>query len=381
MSPLSINIAELTQSSQAMKDYTLMTIVGTLTLLLWQIGIVFVFLQSGMAAHLAKLVEKDSKSQFVRAATYTGFLFLYIFALTLPAKVLFEFCPDKMFGLSMDTAFSYMLTKTIEFISSLFHAVPILAIAMVLIKRFPRQWGYYTGILLAVAYILQTLLLPKFLEDNSGYLRALDKPEVQARVDSVLKKAGLEGAKVLVEDVPQSKKLNAYVTGAGPSARFVLYDSVVKKLTAAEIESMIAHEVAHIKLNHLQLSLGLCVFFLFLVPITAQYMTPYLVKKFPQQWGVQKPEDLSFLAVAALSVFCVTFVAMPIVNCFSRQIEFQADREALALTGDPEAFAKQLASYARSNLDDMNPPSWAVFLLYSHPSVKDRIEAVLKPES
>ncbi len=360
-----------------MKDYTLLSIVSLVTVSLWQIGLAFVFLQSGLAAHFAKLVEKDSQMQFVRAATYVLFVLLYLFVLSLPLKVLLEFCPEKAFGLSSDTAFSYMFSKVLDLFSVLVTTIPMFALSMVFVKHLPRYWGLCTGLLLAGCYALQMVLMPYFLEDNSGYLKPLNRPDVQMRVDKIFKKAGLEGAKVLVENVPQSKKLNAYATGAGPSSRFILYETVVKTLSADEIESMVAHEISHIKLNHLSLNLFFLCAFLFLSPIMAQFAAPYVIPLLPDKWEIGKAEDLPSIALVFLVVLSCKFLILPIENYFSRQFERQADQQALALTGDPEAFAHQLSTFARANLDDMDPPAWAVVTLYSHPSVKERIENAL----
>lgn len=361
-----------------MKDYTLMSIFALIIASLWQIGLAFVFLQSGMAEALAKLVEKDSKAQFLRAATYSLFVFAFLFALSLPIKVLVEFVPEKHFGLTGDTSFSYMFSKFLDFLTGVIPSIPLVSLAMVFAKRFPKHWGFYTGLLLAACHAFQMLLMPYFFEDNSGYLKPLDRPDVQMRVDAIFKKAGLEGAKVLVENVPSSKKLNAYATGAGPSSRFILYESVVKSLSAAEIESMIAHEISHIKLNHLGLNLFFTCTFLFLASLAAQFAAPYLIPRLPTVWGITKVEDLPTIALAFFLVLTFNFLGLPFHNYFSRQFERQADASAMALTGDPEAFARQLSAFARANLDDMDPPAWAVITLYSHPSVKERIENALK---
>lgn len=361
-----------------MKDYTLLSIVSVVTVTLWQLSLIFVFLQSGLAAHIAGLVEKDSKMQFVRAATYGLFVLLFMFVLTLPVRVLLEYCPEKAFALSSDTSFSFIVSKCMDFIVGLVHSIPMIALAMVFAKHCRRYWGFCTGLLIASAYALQMLVMPYFLEDNSGYLKPLARADVQMRVDKIFKKAGLEGAKVLVENVPQSKKLNAYATGAGPSSRFILYETVVKTLSADEIESMIAHEISHIKLNHLNLNLFFTCALVFFVPIFAQFAAPYVIPHLPAKWGISQVCDLPTIALTFLLVLLFNILSTPFENYYSRQFERQADQQALSLTGDPEAFARQLSSFARANLDDMDPPAWAVVTLYSHPSVKERIETALK---
>lgn len=378
---MSLNIAELTQSSQAMRDYTMLQIVGVVVASLWQIGLSYVFLQSGIAGHLARLVEKDSQMQFLRAATYFLFFFVYLFVLSLPVKVLLEYCPDKAYDLSANTSFSFLVKKCLDFVVNLITMIPIFALAMEFTKRFPRHWGYCTGIMLAVSSAFQMVFLPAVLEENSAYLKPLSKPDVQMRVDAIFKKAGLDGAKVLVENVTETKKLNAYATGAGPTSRFILYESVVNKLSADEIESMIAHEISHIKLNHLMLNVCLTCAFLFLAPVAAQYLAPLVIPHLPEKWAIKTVADLPVIALTALIVLTGNFISLPVQNYFSRQFERQADAQALALTGNPEAFARQLADFARANLDDMDPPFWAVVTLYSHPSVKERIETALRCRS
>jgi STE24 endopeptidase len=118
--------------------------------------------------------------------------------------------------------------------------------------------------------------------------------------------------------------------------------------------------------------------FLILAPIAAQLVAPYVIPRLPPSWGISKVDDLPTIALAFFIVLSGNFLFMPVQNYFSRQFELQADQQALALTGNPEAFARQLSTFARFNLDDMDPPAWAVATLYSHPSVKERILAALK---
>jgi STE24 endopeptidase len=68
---------------------------------------------------------------------------------------------------------------------------------------------------------------------------------------------------------------------------------------------------------------------------------------------------------------------MPLQNLVSRRFESRADTIALDLTGDPDTAIRVQRRLALSNLADLDPPAAAVWLLYSHPPVADRIAAAV----
>jgi len=64
-------------------------------------------------------------------------------------------------------------------------------------------------------------------------------------------------------------------------------------------------------------------------------------------------------------------------NAISRTFERQADRVAISLTGDPDTAVKVYRRLAFSNLADLRPPRVAVWGLFSHPPIPERIRNVL----
>jgi STE24 endopeptidase len=74
----------------------------------------------------------------------------------------------------------------------------------------------------------------------------------------------------------------------------------------------------------------------------------------------------------ALSAF--SLITMPLSNGFSRNRENAADRYALDITGNAPAFISSMKKLANQNLADLNPPSWAVWLFYTHPPISQRVQ-------
>ena len=58
----------------------------------------------------------------------------------------------------------------------------------------------------------------------------------------------------------------------------------------------------------------------------------------------------------------------------SRSLESRTDREALAVTGDPQAYADLLMRLAVTNRSTLVPPRWRYALLFTHPTPLQRLE-------
>jgi len=64
---------------------------------------------------------------------------------------------------------------------------------------------------------------------------------------------------------------------------------------------------------------------------------------------------------------------MSLGNAWSRWRERLADRSALQQTGKSQASASAMTRLANQNLAEIDPEPWVVFLLHSHPPLRERI--------
>ena len=74
-------------------------------------------------------------------------------------------------------------------------------------------------------------------------------------------------------------------------------------------------------------------------------------------------------------------LTLPIQNTWSRSFERTADEIALELTEDSDTATRSFRRLAFSNIADLRPPQIAVFWLFSHPPIPERIEAALAAEA
>ena len=73
----------------------------------------------------------------------------------------------------------------------------------------------------------------------------------------------------------------------------------------------------------------------------------------------------------------IELFAMPFVTAFSRRLEAAADRFGIRLTGDAEGYAEMAKNLGTTNLADLTPSRIAYHLLFTHPSIPERIQSAL----
>jgi STE24 endopeptidase len=71
----------------------------------------------------------------------------------------------------------------------------------------------------------------------------------------------------------------------------------------------------------------------------------------------------------------VSLVMQPVAHAMSRAYERDADRFALDLTRNPEAFVSALRRLGVQNLAEEHPSKLVQWLFYSHPPLRERIAA------
>lgn len=250
--------------------------------------------------------------------------------------------------------------------------VPVAEVIYLLLRVQPDTWWVWAGgFLIAVSVVLgqlaPVLIVPLFFK-----LTPLENAELVERVTQLGERAGVRVVGVYTIDLSRrTKAANAMVMGLGRTKRIALGDTLYAEYTPDEIETILAHELGH--QVHRDLELGI------LVDSAVMLFGLYLAKLF-LDWGVARfgfdgPGDMAALPLLALAAGVFSLVTMPPLNAYSRWRERLADRYAVEITGKPRAFADMLTRVANQNLAEADPPRWVVWLLYSHPPVRERLRA------
>jgi STE24 endopeptidase len=84
--------------------------------------------------------------------------------------------------------------------------------------------------------------------------------------------------------------------------------------------------------------------------------------------------DVAGLPLLFLIFIVYGMITMPIGPAFSRVMERQADKFALDMTHNKEAFISAMNKLGYINLSDLTPSPIIEFLLYDHPPISKRIK-------
>jgi STE24 endopeptidase len=104
----------------------------------------------------------------------------------------------------------------------------------------------------------------------------------------------------------------------------------------------------------------------------------YLYEQSLSWFNFQAINNIAAVPLLSLWGMIIGFIQTPLTNILSRRFEFEADEYAVSSTGKTEAFISTLEKLTEQNLADKDPHPFVEWFFYSHPSIKNRIEAIRK---
>lgn len=225
--------------------------------------------------------------------------------------------------------------------------------------------GIATAIVLALVFITPYVLVPLFFK-----MQPLADSVTVERIHALVNRAGTPVRDVCSLDFSRrTAEANAAVIGLGRSRRVVIADTLLAEFTPDEVDAVVAHELGHhVHRDVQQLLLGNGVLMWLGLAIGARLAPMALpVLSLPSLDYV--PGFPVLFAVAEAFFLLVS----PLMNWWSRRLESNADRFALQLTRDPNAFAAAMRRLGCQNLVEFRPPRWSEVLLASHPALHRRV--------
>jgi STE24 endopeptidase len=306
------------------------------------------------------------------ALLFTLLQFLIPFLVFLPVDFFFNFVWEHRFGLSRYTLGGYALDE-LKALSIHVGALGCLAFGLFGLARRIERWWLVMGVVASVL-LLGSAALDPYRARVYFTQRPLEPGALREGINALMEHAHIEFRDVLIEETSRvTPRIQAYFAGQGPTRTIVLNDALIENLSTEQVLAAVAHEAGHVSESkgggQVASALGL-LGFLFLVD--------RILRRVGQRgwFGANERADIRALPLVMLTFQVLLLIVSPTSAWFSRQREFAADRYALELTGNPEAFEGMLAKAARVNKMDPEPPAWVVWLGRSHPPIGQRLEAV-----
>ncbi|WP_432634800.1 M48 family metallopeptidase [Candidatus Avelusimicrobium sp.] len=255
----------------------------------------------------------------------------------------------------------------------------------------PICWGL-AMVWIAVSYFTGDHIILNSV--NAIPVTAYDQPEIYRLVENLCITRGLPPPKIYILN---DNALNAFATGRDPEhASLALTKGIVKRLDRAELEGVIAHELAHIENRDIRLML------ITVAGISFFTLAGEICFRMGLSRGRSKESGKANLLFFVLGIICMIYgyIIAPLLRlAVSRTREYQADATAALTTRNPRALASALkkisacpyvediqehsAMAAMCIESPMGPMGMGLFgslsgLLATHPPIEKRIQVLLE---
>jgi STE24 endopeptidase len=337
-------------------------VLGGLYLLAW--------LLSGVSTGLKDLLLQITSVQLLLVALYAAVFGAGYELLLAPLSFYGGYVLPRRYGLSTQNLDSWFGDQLKALALGGVLGLIVLEVVYALLAAFPGTWWLWAAVFLIAVTVVLANLAPVLIVPLFFKFTPLADAELARRLAALAERAGTRVRGVFTINLSsKTTAANAALMGWGNTRRIVLGDTLLADYTPDEIETVLAHELAHHV--HGDIWQGMAVqSFLLLAGL-------FLADRF-LTWGVahfafQGPADVAAMPLLALAMALFGLVTMPLGNAYSRWRESAADAYALRATGKPEAFHSAMTRLANQNLAELTPARWVELLLYDHPPIAQRL--------
>lgn len=343
----------------------------------WEWLIYFVLLATGAARKWKAALERTRLPLIVRFPLFVLLVNAFAFVCYLPLRVA-SYALSRSYGITTQPAGGWIRDKLVDFGVGYVTALLVTAVVFWMLSRRGRWW--FKLWLISIPFTLFSMYVqPVVIDPLYNHFGRLTNPALESKILAMANEAGIKADRVYeVEMSGKTNAMNAYVTGIGPSLRIVLWDTTLNKMTEPEILLIMAHEIGHYAMHHLEWSAVGAVGSSLAMLWIGSLLYEWLVRKRGERWGIRSRSDYAALPLLLLLLSVLSFVSLPISNAVSRQAEAAADRYGMKLVGNADAAIPMYRQLAVASLSDVNPPLLVRWFRDTHPSDMERMVYALQ---
>ena len=345
-------------------------------LLLLELGIsivlLLVLLFTGTSAMLVSLLPFPFP--------WSAVLYLLILALSYglivaPLEYYQDFILSHRYGLSIQPLAGWLKDKAKTSALGLLLGLCLVISSYWLIENLPALWWLAVGLIMFLVSLLLTWLAPTFLIPLFFELKPLEEGELKERLLTLARQARVSIKNVFAINLSsKATTASAMLSGWGKSRRIIFSDTLLQGYSWDEIEVTLAHELGH----HLHHDIAKLMAIQAVTFLLVFYLAALALKAGVALFSLRGTSDLAGLPwlILVLAVFILMF--QPLLNWYNRRIELEADRSALELSNNPQAFINLMTKLTDQNLSEAEPGRWAKLLFYDHPTYGERVKLAHK---
>ena len=288
-----------------------------------------------------------------------------------PFSLFSTFVIEARFGFNKMTLKLYLLDTAKGLLLGSILGLPLLLGILWLMERMGDNWWLYVWAVWVSFSLLLLFIYPSFIAPLFNKFQPLEDATLKARIEALLRKCGFTAQGLFVMDgSKRSTHGNAYFTGFGKTKRIVFFDTLIARLTANEIDAVLAHELGHFKRRHVLKRIALT----FAVSLAFLWLLAQLMHAdwFYAGLGVSTHSTAMALLLFFMVLPVFSFLLQPLSSAYSRKHEFEADAYAAQQTASADLVTALVKLY-QDNASTLTPdPLYSTFYS-SHPPAMARI--------
>ena len=299
--------------------------------------------------------------------------------LALPFDIWRTFAVESRHGFNRTTPRLFALDLAKGMLISIVVGTPLLLAVFWLVEAAGPFWWFFTWLAWIAFTVVLVMAFPRWIAPLFNRFTPLEEGDLRRRIEALIERCGFHAKGLFVMDGSRrSSHGNAYFTGFGTEKRIVFFDTLITRLTAPEIEAVLAHELGHFAKGHIPrlLAVRFALALLLLAILGWLYREP----GFYEALGLSAPHIGAALAGFALIVPVFTFPFQPLASLIARRQEFEADAFA-AQHASAADLASALAKLYRDNAATLTPDPLHSLVYDSHPPAALRIDHLRRAAS
>jgi len=333
-----------------------------------------IFLYIILSGILSWLAESLARMNFLIA----GLIFFAVIGLIevlmgLPFDYYHSFVIEDRYGFNTKTLKIWLSDLAKSMLVLIILGTFIVSALLLMVTYAGQNWWIWAWVIFLLFQLIMTILYPTVIAPLFNRFTSLEDSELKDGIKRLAKTEGIDIKGIYQMDATRrTRHTNAYFSGMGKAKRIVLFDSLIRSHGQDEILAILAHEIGHLKKNHIKKQLiVVSVVSLFLFFLASKLLTWEVMYN---SFGFSNMSCYVGLFLVGILWEPATFFMSPIGMAISRKFEREADFYSLGIIKTAKPLSTALKKMAKENLSNLNPHPLYVFFNYSHPPLLERIE-------
>lgn len=343
------------------------------------LALVLAFWLAGGFGFVDDVVRGWDLGPIATGLAYIGIISTGYALVTLPFGVYETFVIEERFGFNRTSPRTFVLDHVKGFGLGVVVGGVVLAGILALFQYGGAYAWLYCWAGVALFSLAMQFIVPRWIMPLFNRFTPMGTGELKDAILTYARSVGFPVKDVYVMDgSKRSTKSNAFFTGLGRDRRVALFDTLIERHSIDELVAVLAHEIGHFKKKHVVKGLVLSVLhtgiFFFLLSLVLDLPGAH------RALYVEQGSVYVGLVYMALLYGPLELVLSLVLNAVSRKHEYEADRFAATTVQNPTSLACALRKLAAHNFSNLTPHPFYVLLHYSHPPLRQRLQAIAGTE-